>query len=156
MLPPHSHPHLTATHPPLLDRPAPVQVRPSKTSKAFWEAMAKVQNHLTDAKKIQAYNQKKEQKMRVRGRGWWVAEFALGRLCSRCRAGGHCITWPLPTCLFLLSCLLPGLLLLPAHRLGVHQRHLCGRRHHPVQLHLGDVRHDGERDGSECSQGTQG
>lgn len=31
--------------------------------------MAKVQNHLTDAKKIQAYNQKKEQKMRVRGKG---------------------------------------------------------------------------------------
>ena len=27
--------------------------------------MSKVQNHLTDAKKIAAYNQKKEQKMRV-------------------------------------------------------------------------------------------
>ncbi|PRW61415.1 chitin synthase 1 [Chlorella sorokiniana] len=41
------------------------QVRPSKTSKAFWDAMSKVQNHLTDAKKIAAYNQKKEQKMRA-------------------------------------------------------------------------------------------
>ena len=54
-------------------------MRPTKTSKAFWEAMSKVQNHLTDAKKIAAYNQKKEQKMRVGGRGccWlggWVAE----------------------------------------------------------------------------------
>jgi hypothetical protein len=43
-----------------------LQVRPSKTSKAFWDAMGKVQSHLTDAKKIAAYNQKKEQKMRVR------------------------------------------------------------------------------------------
>lgn len=41
------------------------QVRPSKTSKAFWDAMGKVQSHLTDAKKIAAYNQKKEQKMRA-------------------------------------------------------------------------------------------
>lgn len=41
------------------------QVRPSRTSKAFWEAMGKVQSHLTDAKKVAAYNQKKEQKMRV-------------------------------------------------------------------------------------------
>lgn len=49
---------------------SPAQVRPSKTSKAFWDAMSKVQNHLTDAKSVAAYNQKKEQKMRVRrGRG---------------------------------------------------------------------------------------
>ena len=41
-------------------------VRPSKTSKAFWEAMTKVQSHLTDAKKIAAYNQRKEQKLKVR------------------------------------------------------------------------------------------
>ena len=48
------------------------QVRPSKTSKAFWEAMGKVQSHLTDAKKIAAYNARKEQKMKVcwMGRGW--------------------------------------------------------------------------------------
>ena len=44
------------------------QVRPSKTSKAFWDAMGKVQSHLTDAKKIAAYNARKEQKMKV-GRG---------------------------------------------------------------------------------------
>lgn len=43
------------------------QVRPSKTSKAFWEAMGKVQSHLTDAKKVAAYNTKKEQKLKV---GW--------------------------------------------------------------------------------------
>lgn len=47
--------------------PFSLQVRPSKTSKAFWEAMSKVQDHLTDAKKVAAYNQKKEQKMRVGG-----------------------------------------------------------------------------------------
>ena len=41
-------------------------MRPSKTSKAFWEAMTKVQSHLTDAKKIAAYNQRKEQKLKVR------------------------------------------------------------------------------------------
>ena len=55
--------------PPAVPAPPPstdAQVRPSKTSKAFWDAMSKVQNHLTDAKKIAAYNQKKEQKMRVR------------------------------------------------------------------------------------------
>ena len=50
------------------------QVRPSKTSKAFWEAMGKVQSHLTDAKKIAAYNARKEQKMKVcwmgEGVGW--------------------------------------------------------------------------------------
>ena len=50
---------------PLAWLPSCSQVRPTKTSKAFWEAMSKVQNHLTDAKKIAAYNQKKEQKMRV-------------------------------------------------------------------------------------------
>jgi hypothetical protein len=50
---------------PLAWLPSCLQVRPTKTSKAFWEAMSKVQNHLTDAKKIAAYNQKKEQKMRV-------------------------------------------------------------------------------------------
>ena len=40
-------------------------MRPSKTSKAFWEAMAAVQSHLTDAKQIMAYNQRKEQKLKV-------------------------------------------------------------------------------------------
>ena len=40
-------------------------VRPSKTSKAFWDAMSKVQSHLTDAKKIAAYNDKKEAKLKV-------------------------------------------------------------------------------------------
>ena len=58
-------------HPPFPPRPPRLlllQVRPSKTSKAFWEAMSKVQGHLTDAKSIIAYNQKKEQKMKVRAR----------------------------------------------------------------------------------------
>lgn len=57
------NPSVPACLPPRL--PGWLQVRPSKTSKAFWEAMSKVQNHLTDAKTIMAYNQKKEQKMRV-------------------------------------------------------------------------------------------
>lgn len=56
--------------------PDAMQVRPSKTSKAFWDAMSKVQNHLTDAKKIAAYNQKKEQKMRVRREADVVAVLA--------------------------------------------------------------------------------
>ena len=41
------------------------QVRPSRTSKAFWEAMDTMQSHLTDAKAVAAYNAKKEQKLRA-------------------------------------------------------------------------------------------
>lgn len=54
--------------------------------------MSKVQNHLTDAKKIAAYNQKKEQKMRVR---WGLGSFAAwgsgvhGCRARLCRATGQ-------------------------------------------------------------------
>ena len=40
-------------------------MRPSKTSRAFWQAMGKVQSHLTDAKKVAIYNNKKEQKLKA-------------------------------------------------------------------------------------------
>lgn len=55
-------------------------MRPSKTSKAFWEAMTKVQSHLTDVKKIAVYNQRKEQKLKVRRSNW--ADTLFGRRSS--------------------------------------------------------------------------
>jgi chitin synthase len=69
------------------------QVRPSKTSKAFWDAMSKVQNHLTDAKKIAAYNQKKEQKMRVRlGAGPFIWGGCMQQCCREVsKPSGHVV-----------------------------------------------------------------
>lgn len=60
----------------------PPQVRPSKTSKAFWEAMGRLQTHLTDAKKIAAYNARKEQKLKVGRWGAWCCCRNYFLLCS--------------------------------------------------------------------------